>query len=191
MPLGFTLLEADDGPAALAQTLATRPDLILMDLLMPGITGMAATQAIRQQEHLRNIVIIATSASAFDADRQQSLLAGCDAFLPKPIRVEQLLGVLATHLGLTWRYADGELLDVAQSDGADTQGLTPPAPAELAELFELASIGDILGLQTRAAYLAQVDAQVRPFAHHLGRLADRFELEQALALIARYLQSEE
>jgi signal transduction histidine kinase/DNA-binding LacI/PurR family transcriptional regulator/CheY-like chemotaxis protein len=188
-PLGFILLEAADGPSALAQAQAAQPNLILMDLLMPGMTGMAATQAIRQHEQLHNVVIIATSASVFDADRQQSLLAGCDAFLPKPIRVEQLLALLEAQLGLTWRYAASELIDSVSYAGVDT--LAPPPQEQLAALFELASIGDIQGLQIRAAQLAEHDPALEPFARHLGRLADRFELEQALALIARYRQSEE
>jgi CheY-like chemotaxis protein len=188
-PLGFTLVEAADGEAALTQVRALRPDAILMDLRMPGMSGMAATQAIRQTEDLREMIIIAISASVFDTDRQQSLLAGCNAFLPKPIHVEQLLEVLATQLRLTWRYAEDARPDPAQPDSADVGTLAPPQE-ELAALFELASIGDILGLQARAAQLEQQHPQVRPFAHYLGRLADRFELEQALALIARYQQSE-
>jgi CheY-like chemotaxis protein len=189
-PLGFTLAEAADGEAALTQVRALRPDAILMDLRMPGMTGMAATQAIRQTEDLREMIIIAISASVFDTDRQQSLLAGCNAFLPKPIRVDQLLELLATHLGLTWHYAEGEWPDPAQPDGVDPATGVPP-PAELARLFELAEIGDILGLQARAADLEQRDPRLHPFAQRLGRLAGRFELKQALALIARYRQPEE
>jgi signal transduction histidine kinase/DNA-binding LacI/PurR family transcriptional regulator/ActR/RegA family two-component response regulator len=186
-PLGFTLVEAADGEAALTQVRALRPNAILMDLRMPGMSGMAATQAIRQTEDLREMIIIAISASVFDTDRQQSLLAGCNAFVTKPIHVEQLLEVLATQLGLTWRYAEGEWPDPAQHDGADTATVVPP-PAELAALFELASIGDILGLQMHAAQLAQHDPALRPFARRLERLASQFEPEQALALIARYMQ---
>jgi signal transduction histidine kinase/DNA-binding LacI/PurR family transcriptional regulator/ActR/RegA family two-component response regulator len=189
-PLGFTVVEAADGDAALTQVRVLRPNAILMDLRMPGMSGMAVTQAIRQTEELREMIILAISASVFDTDRQQSLLAGCDAFLPKPIHVEQLLEVLAAQLGLTWRYAEDEWPDPAQPDGADTATVVPP-PAELALLFELASIGDILGLQARAAYLEQRDPRLHPFAQRLGRFAGRFELEQALALIARYLPSEE
>jgi PAS domain S-box-containing protein len=189
-PLGFTVVEAADGPAVLEHVRALRPDVILMDLLMPGMTGTEAAQAIRQLEATPEMVIIATSASVLDTNREQSLLAGCDAFLPKPIRVEQLLELLAIHLRLTWCYAPAEPRTSAPTDADDTAIVVPP-PAELARLFELAEIGDVLGLQARAAYLEHLDPQLRPFAQRLGRLAGRFELEQALTLIARYLQPEE
>jgi hypothetical protein len=55
----------------------------------------------------------------------------------------------------------------------------------------LASIGDIIGLQAHAVQLAQHDPALRPFAHKLGHFASRFESEQALAMIARYLQPEQ
>ena len=95
------------------------------------------------------------------------------------------------HLRLTWCYASAGLRAPVSTDADDTTPFVPPPAAELAALFELASIGDILGLQTRAASLEQRDPQMRPFARHLGRLADRFELEQVLALIARYRQLEQ
>ena len=65
-----------------------------------------------------------------------------------------------------------------------------PSREELMALFELATIGDILGLQARAMRLEQLDPQWRPFARRLGRFTSRFEPAQALALIARYLQPE-
>jgi PAS domain S-box-containing protein len=190
-PLGFTVVEAADGRAVLEHVRALRPDVILMDLLMPGMTGTEAVRAIRQLEATPEIVIIATSASVLDTNRQQSLLAGCNAFLPKPIRVEQLMEVLASHLRLTWHYASQEQPANVSTDADDAATYVSPPPAELALLFELASIGDILGLQARAAELEDLDPQLRPFAQQLGRFAGRFELEQALALIARYLQPEE
>jgi CheY-like chemotaxis protein len=185
-PLGFVVAEAVDGPAVLAQAHALRPDLILMDLQMPGMTGTDVAQVLRRSAGLKDIAIIATSASVFDTDRQQSLLAGCNAFLPKPIRVAQLFELLANQLGLTWQYAAAAVPD----DMEDAQGLVPPPAEELAALFELAMLGDILGLQARAAQLEQLDPQIGPFARRLGHLAGRFEPEQALALIARYRQPE-
>ena len=66
-----------------------------------------------------------------------------------------------------------------------------PAQEQLARLFELASIGDLLELQAQAAQLEQGDPAQRPFADRLERLASQFEPEQALALIAHYMQAEE
>jgi CheY-like chemotaxis protein len=180
-PLGFTLLEAVDGRQALDLVKQTRPDLILMDRRMPVLSGLEAVQQIRTLPDVRGIPIIATSASVSAADQAVSREVGYDAFLPKPIHWPQLAAVLEQYLQLDWVYA-------AEPAAADESGsLVPPPAEELALLFELAEIGDILGLQARAAYLEQLDPQLRPFAQHLGRLAGRFELDQALALIARYL----
>jgi CheY-like chemotaxis protein len=189
-PLGFVTLEAADGLSVLEQAQAMRPDAILMDLLMPGMTGADATQAIRRIDALKDTVIIATSASVFDSDRQQSLLAGCTDFLPKPIQVDRLLALLMTHLNLTWRYAEAEPILDARAAGTDQVALLPPPPEELLTLFELATIGDLLGLQKRAIYLEQQNAQLGPFARRLRHLASRFEPEQMLALIAQYLPPE-
>jgi hypothetical protein len=69
--------------------------------------------------------------------------------------------------------------------------LVPPPVAELAALYELAAIGDILGLQARAAQLEEQNPQLHAFARRLGQFASRFEPEQALALIASYQHLEE
>src|SRR4029450_13206361 len=84
-PLDFRVLEAADGRAALDVAQVRRPDVILMDLLMPDMNGIEATRALRQLEDMRGVVIIATSASVFDTDRLQSLLAGCDGVLRRPV----------------------------------------------------------------------------------------------------------
>jgi hypothetical protein len=120
----------------------------------------------------------------FDADRQQSLLAGCDAFLPKPIAWPRLAPLLERYLELDWVYADEA--EVAQVPAA----LIPPSQEELAALGELVAIGDILALQERAAQLEQRDPQWRAFARELARLAGQFELERLRALLNEYLPTE-
>jgi hypothetical protein len=69
-------------------------------------------------------------------------------------------------------------------------GLAPPPLEELAQLCELAAIGDILGLQERAAQLEQLNPQWRQFARRLGYFAGRFELEQLQTLLTQYLPPE-
>jgi hypothetical protein len=110
--------------------------------------------------------------------------AGHDAFLPKPIAWPQLAALLEQHLRLEWVYA-------AEEKAAEVPAaLIPPPPEELAMLCELAANGDILALQERAAQLALRDPLWRPFAHKLGHLASRFELERLGVLLSEYLPAE-
>ncbi|MCP4992478.1 MAG: response regulator, partial [Gammaproteobacteria bacterium] len=105
-PLGFDLVEGHDGVEAVELAPDSQPDLILMDLVMPRMTGIEATRLIRQIEALQAVPIIAASASAFDADKKEATAVGCNAFLPKPIDARELFTVLQTHLALEWTYAD-------------------------------------------------------------------------------------
>jgi PAS domain S-box-containing protein len=104
--LDFTLAEAADGNAGLEQARAVRPDLILMDNVMPVMSGLEATRRLRQQAALAHTPIIAISASVSRADRERSLAAGVDAFLQKPIDFNDLLNNIAGLLKLSWTYED-------------------------------------------------------------------------------------
>jgi PAS domain S-box-containing protein len=97
-PLGFEIVEATDGCDCLNKTLEFKPDLILMDLVMPVMDGFEATRQIRELTELKKIVIIATSASVFDYSQAKIRKAGCDDFIPKPVRAEHLLEQLRVHL---------------------------------------------------------------------------------------------
>ncbi len=102
--LDFALGEAEDGLSGIEKARATRPDLILMDNVMPVMNGLEATRRLREQPALQSIPIIAISASASPVDRQRSLAAGVDEFLHKPIDFNELLDKIGTLLRLTWTY---------------------------------------------------------------------------------------
>jgi CheY-like chemotaxis protein len=97
-PLGFDVVEAVNGTEALHKAQAARPDWILMDMVMPEMDGLEATRRLRQLPGLKSVPIIAMSASASDSDERKSLAAGANAFVPKPIDVDQLLTHIATLL---------------------------------------------------------------------------------------------
>jgi CheY-like chemotaxis protein len=185
-PLGFVLLEAEDGQQGLEQAQATRPDLIIMDLVMPMMTGIEAVQAIRQTPELQETVIFATSASVFEQDKQASLMAGCDAFVPKPVNVGQLLALLEDHLKLEWVYAP-EPHEPEQLDAP----LAAPPQAELSVLFELAQMGNLVELEERALQLERRAAQFAPFARRLRQMAADFQDAQIIAFIEQHLDEEE
>ena len=88
---GHEITTAVDGPAGIASATATRPDLILMDISLPGMDGWEATKALRAQAETAYIPIIALTAHAMEADRQRSLEVGCNDFDTKPIDLSRLL----------------------------------------------------------------------------------------------------
>lgn len=104
VPLGFSVVEAEDGRQGFEQAEQTHPALILTDLRMPRLNGMAMTRRLRAWPGGQATPVIGISASAYETDRQEFLEAGGSAFLTKPVHLPDLLAMLRTHLGLEWRY---------------------------------------------------------------------------------------
>ena len=88
---GHEITTAFDGPAGIASATALRPDLILMDISLPGMDGWEATKVLRAQPETASIPIIALTAHAMESDRQRSFEAGCNDFDTKPVDLARLL----------------------------------------------------------------------------------------------------
>ena len=91
---GFEVLVANDGEQGCAVALAERPDLILMDLEMPGVDGWEATRRLKADPQTRSIPVIALSAHALAGTREKALAAGCDEFDTKPIDFDRLVATI-------------------------------------------------------------------------------------------------
>jgi CheY-like chemotaxis protein len=87
---GFRVAAAEDGLAGLAQAFELHPDLILMDLSMPGLDGLEATGKLKGDRRTRDIPVIALTAHALPEERAQARAAGCDAVLTKPVSLKDL-----------------------------------------------------------------------------------------------------
>jgi signal transduction histidine kinase/DNA-binding NarL/FixJ family response regulator len=182
-PLGFECAEANDGVGALEQAAAWTPDLVLMDLRLPGrIDGLEATRQLRATPRTTAIRIVAVSASAFYLDRDDCFTAGCDAFLAKPFREEELWGVIERALDLEWQYGELE-----GSNSPFPRIVHAPPAAEAAALFDLATKGDVVAIRARAQALLATDPQLGPFAQNVLDLAARFKMKAIRQFVARYL----
>ena len=91
---GYQVLEASDGEQAVKIAVEQRPALILMDLSLPKLDGLAATRKIRQKKILGKIPIVAVSAHDSPQTRAEALAAGCDEYVTKPIDFDALTAVL-------------------------------------------------------------------------------------------------
>ena len=87
---GFTALQCDDAEHAIALAASELPDVILMDVGLPGIDGLAATRMLKGDPRTANIPVVAVSAHAMKADETRALAAGCHAYLTKPIDTRSL-----------------------------------------------------------------------------------------------------
>lgn len=95
---GYSLLKATDGEEALEMAIREKPDLIIMDLNLPKVSGLEVTRRLRQMPAFNHIPIIAVTAHAMKGDEEKIIEAGCDAYLPKPINTRQLPEVVAEML---------------------------------------------------------------------------------------------
>ncbi len=89
---GFQVILAANGEEGIARAAEDSPDLILMDLSLPGIDGWEATRQIKADDKTAVIPIIALTAHAMTGDREKALAAGCDDYDSKPVELERLLG---------------------------------------------------------------------------------------------------
>jgi two-component system cell cycle response regulator DivK len=97
--LGYEVVEAVDGDEAITMAGARHPDVILMDMTLPGRDGWSATRALKAAPTTAGIPIIALTAHASEADREKALAAGCDAYLPKPAMPRAVADEVARLIG--------------------------------------------------------------------------------------------
>lgn len=105
---GWTVEAAADGLAALERARARAPDLVLTDVMMPGLDGFGLLRALRADEHTRGVAVMMLSARAGEEERVDSLEAGADDFLVKPFSAKELLARVRIHVELARRRREAE-----------------------------------------------------------------------------------
>jgi two-component system cell cycle response regulator DivK len=95
---GHDLLRAEDGNRALQLLTEERPDIILLDINIPGIDGLEVARRIKADASMSHIPLIATTANVLVGDRERCLEAGCDDYLPKPLDIRRLREMMRAYL---------------------------------------------------------------------------------------------
>ncbi len=175
-PLGFKILEANNGNLGLEITKKLRPDLIIMDLMMPGIDGLETTKQIRKL--CKSLPIIAASASVFETNKQNCFKAGCNDFIGKPIENTKLLKLLGKYLKLQWIYPNKQ----------NEEQIPTLSIEQATELSNLTMVGDIAGIMEFAKQLKILDLKLASFMDKIIYLANDFDLEQLQEITQQALE---
>lgn len=169
--LGFDARAADGAATAISAVQNEAPDLVLMDLVMPGCCGYAATWALREQTRA-DLPVIAASATPLPSPEDATEL-GFDGFLTKPIERPLLTAAIGACLRMRWTYRESSP-NVAQpgsSQPTGDQGPEPPPPIEFHTLLELVELGERAQVLAWCDDLAAGEPHYAPFTERVRSLA--------------------
>ena len=96
---GFNVLQAETAEMGIEKARAETPDLILMDIGLPGMDGLTATGILKQDQLTKNIPIIAFTSHAMKEDKEKIMAAGCDGYITKPIDTREFPKTVARFIG--------------------------------------------------------------------------------------------
>jgi CheY-like chemotaxis protein len=184
--LGFEVYEATNGQEAIDSWQRWEPHLIWMDMRMPVMNGREATKRIKSMHRGQSVAIIALTATAFDEDREQILLDGCDDFVRKPFRKNEIYDMLIKHLDVRFIYEEelAQTTDAIESGTAipsedvETLAVQPPEWVDaLRQATAQADLYRILDL------IGQIREKNPDLADVLADLTERYEYQKILSLI--------
>ena len=187
-PLGFLLIEAENGQEGLIKIREHLPDLVITDLAMPVMDGLTMLKQLRSDDNLKELKVLASSASISQTDQQMSINAGADDFLAKPINFQELLNALTNHLGIIWNHEElvRQSMFTFPTKMSSLKVIVPPS-SDLQILLELAQEGRLQRLSKIAAQIGQKDEGYQPFIQQVLQLAKQFQAEKIEQLIQQFL----
>ncbi len=190
-PLGFQVAEAENGKVGLESIAKLLPDLIITDLVMPVMDGYELLQQLRNNGNLQHSIVLVSSASVAQIDREQSLAAGGDDFLAKPLQIDELLPLLAKHLQLTWKYerTNSNHSFSVDDNSSSLTGIFLPTEPDLQILLELIQDGMVNKLIATAEQIGQKNILYQPFTSRIIQLAKEFQIDRIEIFLQKSLSS--
>jgi len=192
-PLGFEMQQASNGKEGIQQAQLWNPDLVITNLTMPLMDGLELIRQLRNSDQFKPIPIIVVSASVFEIDQRKSFEAGANAFLPKPVMVNDLLRVLQQQLHLNWIYEEDSTQmepvtseDQLTGDTALNSESVKLSAEQVSTWLNLIAMGDFAGIVEYAAEIEQAAPEFLPLTRKVCQLAKEFKEKEIAELVAQY-----
>lgn len=185
--MGFEVAEAKNGAKAVSIASQIHPNLIIMDIIMPGLNGFKFTKQIRKNTQLSDIVIILVSASIQKEESNLRNIIGYNDFLTKPIDWLKMIVLLKKYLHLEWEY---EEVNVEENASVIFEPMPELPLDKLDQLNTLLLRGDMQHLIQWAEEIQKLDSRYAPFARKLQLLAQNYQEHEIQALVNKTIRKE-
>ena len=180
-PVGFVVREASNGQEAIDVWQSWQPHLIWMDMRMPVMDGYTATEKIRSHLNGQATAIIALTASTLEQEKTIVLSAGCDDFVRKPFKEDEIFNKMAQYIGVDYIY---ENLDDEHLTSVDFEKLTAEALAVMSDewLEALAEAAELINEQSIAQLLTQIPQEHQNLVPAIQQQVDDFDFDRIMDL---------
>jgi len=192
--LGFIVVLAQNGRTCLEMSALRRPDLVLLDISLPDMTGWSVAQALRRIEEAERgpgpwseeaathgVKIIMVSANAHEYQPGGDGASPHDSFVMKPVELEALLTQIGDLLGLHWLH-DAPALPLGQPQHQLPE-MSGTSQQHLDALYQLGRIGHVRGIEAKLREIEQQDAATSALAAHLRTLISNFDLKRYMGVL--------
>ncbi|MCV6639186.1 ATP-binding protein [Candidatus Albibeggiatoa sp. nov. NOAA] len=191
-PLQFKTAAVNNGQAAWEAIEKQAFDLLITDLVMPVMDGFELARRIRKHPEWSQLPIIAASASVFYYQQSESLEAGCNVFLPKPIHLEELLQAIHDYLPLEWVCEQEETFNQIDEPTQSADDISLHSEIELqteyaSRLFDLGMMGDIEELNQYLDSLHSEGELATPLFKQLKGLTAQFDSDEICEIVKPYM----
>lgn len=182
-PLGFEILESHSEMDAISKTAEYQPALVFFDPVGDDMNVVEFVQQIRQRAKGKITLI---PVAALDSTFEKNENADCDGFLPKPLKINQLLAMLKKHLALNWIYkSEDDSPNVASTTSTSPKQIVLPDDAILDKIDRLCKTGDVDGVIALAEEIVENDKKFSEFSREIVTFAKEFQLLKIRELINR------
>ena len=193
-PLGFLLIEADSGEIGLETAVSEEPDLIITDLVMPGISGFELCTQLRCLPKFRETPILITTSGLLELELEKQEEIGYNDFISKFFQIDDFLAKIQSYLGLSWIF-QASLDSLMDSYAArlfpelaiDSEDSEMPLREELLNLYEAAQVGNFEQIKHEAQCLQELNSSYTRFARIILQLVDRYDDDGIITLIEHFL----
>lgn len=179
VPLGFSVDGASNGIEALESARQRKPDLIILDVVMPVAGGLEAFRSLQNDDELRDVPVIATSGSVAEQVRKECIRMGFAGFMEKPFHRDVVLGSIARVLNLEYTRRPS----AGSREAADTQPVLTPSGSEARAIASALRRGDIRGILQAIEELARERPEYSAYCDMLTSLTRGFKIQSIADLL--------